>query len=102
MRQIIGSELPRFSPRERELVQGSLDFIGINHYSTLYVKDCTHSACPAGGDRPIKGFLTPTGYRDGISIGEPVCQMLTCLYEFFLSYSPLFFLFDQILSNFQL
>ncbi|XP_050247456.1 beta-glucosidase 18-like [Quercus robur] len=69
MRHILGSELPRFSPRERKLITGSLDFIGINHYSTLYAKDCTHSACTDGEDRPIQGFVNTTGYRDGVAIG---------------------------------
>nr|POE67033.1 beta-glucosidase 18 [Quercus suber] len=69
MRHILGSELPRFSPRERKLIKGSLDFIGINHYSTLYAKDCTHSACTDGEDRPIQGFVNTTGYRDGVAIG---------------------------------
>jgi hypothetical protein len=39
MRQILGSELPWFSHRQRELVQGSVNFTGIYLYSTLYVKD---------------------------------------------------------------
>ncbi|KAL0001147.1 hypothetical protein SO802_014928, partial [Lithocarpus litseifolius] len=69
MRHILGSELLRFSPRERKLIEGSLDFIGINHYSTLYAKDCTHSACTDGEDRPIQGFVNTTGYRDGVAIG---------------------------------
>ncbi|GMY31724.1 beta-glucosidase 18-like [Fagus crenata] len=69
MRHILGSGLPRFSPEERKLLEGSLDFIGINHYSTLYAKDCTHSACTNGEDRPIRGFVSTTGYRDGVAIG---------------------------------
>ncbi|KAI4333705.1 hypothetical protein L6164_018478 [Bauhinia variegata] len=71
MRHILGDQLTRFSPEEKDLVKGSLDFIGINHYSTLYVKDCTFEACPLGGDRPILGFLNITGMRDGIPIGDP-------------------------------
>lgn len=73
MRHILGSELPRFSPRERKLLEGSLDFIGINHYSTLYAKDRTQSACTDGEDRPIQGFVNTTGYRDGVAIGGLVC-----------------------------
>ncbi|WRX29490.1 Glycoside hydrolase family 1 - like 10 [Theobroma cacao] len=71
MRQYHGSELPRFSPEETEYVKGSIDFIGINHYSTLYAKDCIHSHCALGGDHFIRGFAYTTGERDGILIGEP-------------------------------
>lgn len=70
MRNILGSQLPRFSSEEKSLMKGSLDFIGINHYSTLYVKDCSSFACSRGGDHAIRGFLETTGFRDGIPIGD--------------------------------
>ncbi|XP_061350447.1 beta-glucosidase 18-like [Gastrolobium bilobum] len=70
MRSILGSQMPRFSPKEKSLVKGSLDFIGINHYGALYVKDCSLSACPLGADHPIRGFVETTGMRDGIPIGD--------------------------------
>ncbi|XP_019425300.1 PREDICTED: beta-glucosidase 18-like [Lupinus angustifolius] len=71
MRSILGSQLPSFSPKEKSILKGSLDFIGINHYGTLYVKDCSHSACSLFAKRPIRGFLEATGMRDGIPIGDP-------------------------------
>ncbi|KAL0301155.1 UNVERIFIED_CONTAM: Beta-glucosidase 18 [Sesamum radiatum] len=78
MKHMHGSELPRFSLEERELLGDSLDFIGINHYGTLYAKDCIHSSCSCndpsctqGGDRPIRGFVDTTGVRNGVTIGEP-------------------------------
>ncbi len=36
MRKRLGSRLPKFTPEEVKLVKGSLDFLGLNHYSTLY------------------------------------------------------------------
>ncbi|XP_058002236.1 beta-glucosidase 18-like [Hevea brasiliensis] len=51
MRHYLGSVLPRFSQEEI-----SIDFIAINHCSTLYAKDCIHSACIPAWDRPIRGF----------------------------------------------
>ncbi|KAK7244326.1 hypothetical protein RIF29_39146 [Crotalaria pallida] len=60
-----------FSPKEKSLLKGSLDFIGINHYGTLYAKGCYHSACAPGADHPIQGFVEATRRRDGILIGEP-------------------------------
>ncbi|XP_014492159.1 beta-glucosidase 18 [Vigna radiata var. radiata] len=70
MRSILGSQLPRFSPEEKNLIKGSLDFIGINNYGTLYAKDCSLSACPLGTDRPIRGFVETIGIKDGIPIGD--------------------------------
>ena len=72
MRRYLENELPRFSPEETKYVKGSIDFIGINHYSTLYAKDCMYSSCLHGGDRAIRGFADTTGKRDGVPIGDPV------------------------------
>ncbi|XP_044474047.1 beta-glucosidase 18-like isoform X2 [Mangifera indica] len=71
MRKYLGNELPRFSLEETKLIKGSTDFIGVNHYSTLYATDCIHSACSSGSDHAIRGFVYTTGERDGIPIGEP-------------------------------
>ncbi|KAL1567139.1 beta-glucosidase [Salvia divinorum] len=77
MRSIHGPELPRFSAEERVLLRDSIDFIGINHYGTLYAKDCTHSicvcnisSCVQGSDRAIRGFAYTGGERDGVPIGK--------------------------------
>lgn len=76
MRATLGSQLPRFSHEEESLVKGSLDFIGINHYGTLYAKDCSLSPCSHGADRRIRGFAEITGMKDGIPIGDqvPLCS----------------------------
>ncbi|XP_078430215.1 beta glucosidase 40 [Wolffia australiana] len=43
MRTRVGSRLPRFSPQEVASVKGSLDFVGINYYTTYYAsKDTTN------------------------------------------------------------
>lgn len=34
---ITGNRLPEFSEEEKELVKGSYDFIGVNHYTSAYV-----------------------------------------------------------------
>ncbi|XP_059283635.1 beta-glucosidase 18-like isoform X1 [Lycium ferocissimum] len=77
MRKYLGSLLPRFTSDERNLIKNSIDFIGINHYGTLYAKDCIYSSCvcsdsscTAGGDHPIHGYLITLGEKDGVSIGE--------------------------------
>uniref|UniRef100_A0A453FS76 Uncharacterized protein n=1 Tax=Aegilops tauschii subsp. strangulata TaxID=200361 RepID=A0A453FS76_AEGTS len=48
MKKNVGSRLPPFTEVQSELIKGSLDFIGINHYYSLYVNG-----------RPFK-----TGVRD--------------------------------------
>ncbi|KAL5572992.1 hypothetical protein UlMin_022589 [Ulmus minor] len=71
MQIYLGTKLPKFSQRQKELLNGSLDFIGINHYITLYAKDCIHSACSSKGHHPLEGFVEITGERDGTPIGQP-------------------------------
>uniref|UniRef100_J3L561 4-hydroxy-7-methoxy-3-oxo-3,4-dihydro-2H-1,4-benzoxazin-2-yl glucosidebeta-D-glucosidase n=1 Tax=Oryza brachyantha TaxID=4533 RepID=J3L561_ORYBR len=39
MRKIVGSRLPSFDKVQTELVKGAVDFVGINHYYSLYVND---------------------------------------------------------------
>ncbi|RDX74445.1 Beta-glucosidase 40 [Mucuna pruriens] len=39
MRTRVGSRLPTFSKSEAALVKGSLDFVGINHYTTFYARN---------------------------------------------------------------
>ena len=74
MRRYLGNELPSFSVEKAKMVKGSLDFIGLNHYTTFYVKDCLHSSCIEGNDRAISGFVQMSSDRDGVPIGEPVCD----------------------------
>ncbi|XP_008792724.2 beta-glucosidase 6 isoform X2 [Phoenix dactylifera] len=38
MRTRVGNRLPKFSTAEAALIKGSLDFVGINHYTTYYAK----------------------------------------------------------------
>nr|XP_043628165.1 beta-glucosidase 18-like [Erigeron canadensis] len=70
MQEYLGSDLPSFSLDEKNFMKNSTDFIGINHYSALYVKDCTNSSCTATGNRPIQGCLDKVEERDGVLIGE--------------------------------
>jgi beta-glucosidase/6-phospho-beta-glucosidase/beta-galactosidase len=39
MRTWLGDRLPKFTKEESLLVKGSVDFVGINHYTTLFVTD---------------------------------------------------------------
>ncbi|KAL4580288.1 hypothetical protein LXL04_016476 [Taraxacum kok-saghyz] len=70
MREYLGSDLPTFSLEEKNFMKNSIDFIGINHYSTIYAKNCINSRCSSTGNRSINGFVDFVGERDGIFIGE--------------------------------
>ncbi|KAM3248830.1 beta-glucosidase 11-like [Capsicum annuum] len=39
MKKADGTRIPTFTKYEAKLVKGSVDFIGLNHYTTVYVKD---------------------------------------------------------------
>uniref|UniRef100_A0A453GFN3 Uncharacterized protein n=1 Tax=Aegilops tauschii subsp. strangulata TaxID=200361 RepID=A0A453GFN3_AEGTS len=39
MKKIVGSRLPSFTRIQSEAIIGSADFIGINHYYSVYVND---------------------------------------------------------------
>ncbi|XP_075664234.1 beta-glucosidase 11-like isoform X2 [Castanea sativa] len=43
MKKIVGSRLPSFTYAESSQVKGSFDFIGVNHYITMYVNDNPNS-----------------------------------------------------------
>ncbi|KAK9077507.1 hypothetical protein SSX86_005844 [Deinandra increscens subsp. villosa] len=70
VKEYLGSDLPTFSPDEKKFMKNSIDFIGINHYSSIYAKDCTNSSCSATGNRAIRGFVETVGERDGVLIGD--------------------------------
>jgi beta-glucosidase len=73
MVNILGPALPRFSRKEVEnLKKSSLDFIGINHYTSHFIQDCLFSTCNAEDDGASKaqGFALKLDRKDGVSIGE--------------------------------
>jgi len=39
MKRIVGIRLPTFTKKESELVKGSFDFIGMNYYTVIMIKD---------------------------------------------------------------
>lgn len=84
MCEYLGSQLPVFSLEEKNFMKNSIDFIGINHYTTVYTKDCMDSSCTATGVRAIRGFLDTVGERKGVLIGELVrnCVLIMITYFF--------------------
>ncbi|CAN0852384.1 Beta-glucosidase 46 [Linum grandiflorum] len=72
MTRVLGSTLPKFSVEEVQKLKGGLDFLGINHYTSYYVKDCMYSDCEAGlGTSRTEGYFQQLHERDGIPMGKP-------------------------------
>ncbi|XP_048127593.1 beta-glucosidase 18-like isoform X1 [Rhodamnia argentea] len=69
MRQVVGSRLPTFTTEEQKKLDVKLDFIGINHYTTEYVKDCMFSFCTSALSMG-EASVYVTGEKDGVYIGE--------------------------------
>ncbi|CAM8946990.1 unnamed protein product [Rhodiola kirilowii] len=67
MRLFHGNNLPKFTQRETLFLKGSLDFIGINHYTTSYVMDRSHLSA-ACSYIDANGFLKKITARDGVPI----------------------------------
>lgn len=70
MREILGSDLPTFTAEEKALLlRYKADFIGLNHYTAIYARDCLRSPCNLGSYEG-NAFVSATGERDdGVKIG---------------------------------
>lgn len=76
MNDILGSNLPEFSNKDKDKLKSGLDFIGINHYTSYYVQDCISSKCePGPGISKTEGFYLQCSQRNGVPIGEYVCYL---------------------------
>lgn len=73
MREILGSDLPTFTAEEKALLlRYKADFIGLNHYTAIYARDCLRSPCNLGSYEG-NAFVSATGERDdGVKIGGDV------------------------------
>ncbi|XBI57366.1 hypothetical protein VPH35_038779 [Triticum aestivum] len=70
MREMLSSNLPKFTSEEKRLLQNKADFIGVNHYTAIYAKDCISSPCDI---KTYEGnaMVQAVGERDGVAIGRP-------------------------------
>ncbi|KAL8151194.1 hypothetical protein V2J09_021002 [Rumex salicifolius] len=65
------SHLPMFSKEDQKILSNSLDFFGINHYTSFYAKDCMFSKCQKSpGTSKTEGYYYITSEKNGIPIGE--------------------------------
>ncbi|TKY54030.1 Beta-glucosidase 46 [Spatholobus suberectus] len=71
MEMILGTILPKFSSNDQAKLRRGLDFIGINHYASYYVRDCISSVCESGqGVSTTEGLYQQTALKNGVPIGE--------------------------------
>ncbi|XP_021867248.2 beta-glucosidase 40 isoform X1 [Spinacia oleracea] len=72
MRQRVGNRLPIFTARESALLKGSLDFVGINHYTTYYARNNKTNIIGVLLNDALadSGTITSPFGRDGKPIGE--------------------------------
>ncbi|XP_039113976.1 beta-glucosidase 25 isoform X2 [Dioscorea cayenensis subsp. rotundata] len=71
MQDLVGSRLPTFTAEMSKLLAGSLDFLGINHYTTLYARnDRTRIWKRILDDAYTDAGVIRTAFRYGELIGE--------------------------------
>ncbi|KAF8093242.1 hypothetical protein N665_0386s0006 [Sinapis alba] len=72
MVNILGPALPRFLTNEVNILKNSkVDFMGINHYTSYFIRDCLVSACNTGsGAFKAEGFALKLDRIGNVTIGE--------------------------------
>jgi beta-glucosidase len=68
MKKAAGARLPSFSSYESELVTGAFDFIGLNHYSSIYA-----SNNPDVSKMPVRDQAADIG---ALFRGKNCCKLL--------------------------
>jgi beta-glucosidase/6-phospho-beta-glucosidase/beta-galactosidase len=51
MKDTLGNRLPRFTAAEKQMLKGSADFFGLNHYTSKYVRPMSAHSRAVGWDR---------------------------------------------------
>ncbi|KAI5082926.1 hypothetical protein GOP47_0002669 [Adiantum capillus-veneris] len=69
MKKIVGSRLPSFTEEESERIRGSVDFIGLNAVTSIYVTNNDERNVSFPGYFEEWG-VKRTAYRDGVVIGR--------------------------------
>ncbi|XP_016473471.1 beta-glucosidase 13 isoform X1 [Nicotiana tabacum] len=70
MKAIVGRRLPKFTPEQSKLVKGSMDFLGINYYTTYYASPML-SINRLNLSYTTDNLADLTTQKDGKPIGTP-------------------------------
>ncbi|KAM4107570.1 hypothetical protein ACB094_04G155800 [Castanea mollissima] len=68
MRRLVKDRLPTFTKKEKKMIKGSFDFIGINYYASRYAKNLKPDL-HATPEYSIDYLTNTTAYKDGVPIG---------------------------------
>lgn len=69
MRKLVGERLPMFTKEQQHKLRGSLDFLGVNYYTTNYVRTIPGPIDPHKIDFYQDSRTNTTAERDGVLIG---------------------------------
>ncbi|XP_057948366.1 beta-glucosidase 13-like [Malania oleifera] len=69
MKAIVRDRLPEFSESEKALLKGAFDFVGINYYTSSYVKALPISPNDVPTDYQADTYVQTSSEKDGIPIG---------------------------------
>ncbi|XP_022738214.1 beta-glucosidase 13-like [Durio zibethinus] len=69
MRRLVKGRLPVFTEKEKKLVNGSFDFIGINYYTSRYVKNIPINPKAAPVSFLADEHINSTVVKNGVPIG---------------------------------
>eukprot|EP01018_Ginkgo_biloba_P013679 Gb_30772 [translate_table: standard] len=73
MKQRVGNRLPAFSREQSRMVKGSLDFVGVNHYTTYYAtNNNTNLIGILLNDTVSDSGAVTIPFRNGVAIGDRV------------------------------
>ncbi|XP_031274751.1 beta-glucosidase 17-like isoform X1 [Pistacia vera] len=68
MRNLVGNRLPNFTDEQTILIKGSLDFVGVNYYTTRYAEKSNSSSSLLS--YTTDSHVNDTVEKNGIPIGE--------------------------------
>lgn len=80
MRRILGNRLPSFTEDQQRMLRHSLDFLGLNYYTTYYVEDIKSYANPQHSDFYQDSMTNTTGERNGVPIGPQAASAWLYIY----------------------
>ncbi|XP_019070593.1 beta-glucosidase 12-like isoform X2 [Solanum lycopersicum] len=79
MRANVGGRLPKFTPEQKKLVKGSIDFLGMNYYTTQYASPML-SVPRVNLSYTTDGHIDMTTQKDGKPIGTPTALSWLYIY----------------------
>ncbi|XVF53460.1 hypothetical protein PTKIN_Ptkin05aG0101000 [Pterospermum kingtungense] len=68
MRSLVGSRLPKFTEEESKMLKGSIDFLGLNYYTSNYAENAPPSNTISFGTDSRANLTTE---KNGVPIGTP-------------------------------